>query len=221
MKSHRDRCDISSVDTIEKIYAEEIALLKEALSKIKNEGIHSLKKWLYEKFIEKKERERFLDSEYPSMKKKAEIQQKIDISKDLKQHKFWPKKEIFEKLLTQLAILENGFIDQESAKNWENIYNNHFTGEVNICGKGNKIIWIKSIASFKYFYEKCFKSGFFEGAKGYTVFFEAHFLHKVKGKIKEKAAKDIRARYECIDSDKKKLDRIFNFLLEEIKKEKN
>ncbi len=129
-----------------------------------------------------------------------------------KQHMFWGSKKLFQSLLKQLSFVGNGFIDEESANNWEYIYNDHFTGDIDDCSKENKINWKEALSAFKYFYDKFFEN-YFVGMKGYTVFFEAHFLHHGK----EKSANDIKPRNKCPKNNQIKLDRIFE-CLESIKK---
>ena len=132
------------------------------------------------------------------------------VKKDLptrKQHKFWGDEKLFQSLLKQLSLVDNGFIDEESARNWKSTYDNHFKGDVFDCDKGNKINWIESPPAFKYFYDTFFK-GYFVGAEGHTVFFEAHFFHHGN----PKAASDVKIRNECPQDRKKKLDCIFKFL---------
>ena len=114
---------------------------------------------------------------------------------------------MFKKLLEQLAIPDQGFIDKNSKNNWENIYVTHFTDDYSDCSRENKINWIKSIPSLKCFYNLFFCK-FFIGKEGYSGFFEAHFLHKGKNIISDK----VDARHPCTERVKKKLNDIFQAL---------
>ncbi len=129
-----------------------------------------------------------------------------------KQHMFYGSKKLFQSLLKQLSLHGNGFIDEESANNWEFIYNDHFTGDIDDWSKENKINLKEALSAFEYFYDKFFEN-YFVGMEGYTVFFEAHFLHHGK----EKSANDIKPRNKCQKNNQIKLDRIFE-CLESIKK---
>ena len=94
----------------------------------------------------------------------------------------------FQELLTQLALPDNGFIDQESANRAMVIYNNHFKDDEEDCSPDpeTKINWIGDWNIYKIFFD-LFSDGklFFEGRKENRVFFAAHFLFNNKLKTRE------------------------------------
>lgn len=121
--------------------------------------------------------------------------------------------ELFKQLLKQLSLLGNKFIDENSARESQTYYENHFKNEEDLCGgKETKINWIATWTSYHYFYKLLPQKELFSfSEKGYSVFFEKHFLFKGQEKTRKQVADGCRGRDPDVNIQTK-LNKILDYL---------
>ncbi len=107
--------------------------------------------------------------------------------KKVKYQDYIKDKNVLKEILQQLALPGNAFIDAETSKNWEQIYENHFKDMDLICSgdKLTRINWTGTWGDYCIFYDRSGRSGVFQGRnfdkdlqRSAGTFFEHHFLFR-------------------------------------------
>ena len=125
---------------------------------------------------------------------------------------------IFALFLKQLAFKDNSFIYQESAANYQLIYENQFHNENFECGtdKQMKINWKTPWPVYHYFYSLIKDNEVFRTNKGCGEFFEAHFLYHGEERDHDSVNKGTHGNNPS-EKIKKKLDSIFSNIFKKSK----
>lgn len=84
---------------------------------------------------------------------------------------------VLKKIFEQLALPDNGFVEKAD---FDQAINDNFSDDEGLCGK-SRIVWKRSIASYRYWFLKMQERNSFEGiGNNYALFFTRHLCHYTK-----------------------------------------
>ncbi len=137
--------------------------------------------------------------------------------KKVKHQDYIKDKNVLKEILQQLALPGNAFVDAETSKNWEQIYENHFKDTDLICS-GNqrtRINWTGTWGEYCIFYDRSARNGVFQGRNfdkdlqmNAGTFFEDHFLFRGESKTNKQVADG----YRRAKPDRDRVDNINKIL---------